>query len=193
MNILRVCYYYIFPENSYDEYVILEYDKKYNEIIEYVEYSEQRTSKLAMIKYNVDHLSTELIKKSTIAIKYIGFKLLDVLAEIYYYNYRTINSKNYYNANSIRLKPIFKKKYITRELDIDLLPLLPPEPVFQENSCLTTNNIQLPLILDVDNDQSDLKRFFDVEEEETEEMKKKEQSLDEILHDIIQERRLKNI
>lgn len=207
MNILQICYYYIFPVNS-DEYVILDYDKKYNEIIEYIEYSDNiyKTSQIALIKKNVDYFSKELLKYSKIAIKNIGLKLIDFCAEIYYYDYQTIHSIHSIKSNPhypqlyhnhIRLQPIFKKKYQTRDIDLDEdLSLLPAHPVFQENSCDTQDqlSIQLPLILDTDDDKSDLKRFFEIEDPvEVEKKKQKEQSLDEILRDIIQERKLKNI
>jgi len=123
MNILSVCYYYIFP-NSTDDYVILDYDKKYNEIIEYVEYSEKvyKTSKLELIKTNTYHLSKDLIKKGKIAIQFIGIKLLDILAELYYHNYNTINMQRFSNLNnSIRLLPPLKRKYIPRPIEQDCI------------------------------------------------------------------------
>jgi len=117
MNILSALYYYAFP-NSSDDYIILEYDKKYNEIIEYVEYSDKvyNPSKFEIIKATTYYLTYDLYTKSKIAINAISIKTVDMLAEIYYRNYNNIHNLNFnYKLNdSMRMLPPLKKKYIPR-------------------------------------------------------------------------------
>ena len=89
-------YYYLFPPNI-DRYIVLEYDKENNEIIEYlsdIEPQLSHPSKLVVVKEKTCELATKVLKKTTKVCEYVGVKFFEVVATIYF---------DYYNNNLRRL------------------------------------------------------------------------------------------
>jgi hypothetical protein len=149
---------YLFSSPEDDKYIVLEYDKAHNEIIEYFEYPNHvkinnKKGWVDVLKKQSKNIGNNILKTSKETYEYFGYKFMDWMSVVYF---------NYYLKMNFRDVPRLLLKSDTSDSsnnliftnnmneDLDDMPLIPLLPI-SSNSNYNSNAYTLTRDMSLDN------------------------------------------
>jgi hypothetical protein len=166
---------YLFSSPENDKYIVLEYDKAHNEIIEYFEYPNSvkinnKKGWVDVLKKQGKNIGNNILKSSKETYEYLGYKFMDWMSVAYFNYYLKMNfrdvprlllksgtSDTFDSSNSL----IFNNNMNEDLDDMPLIPLIPISSNYNSNTYTLTRDMSLDDIFQssVPNSNNDLMKL----------------------------------